>query len=169
MMQQRRASGAGRPRDAGRWFRGVTASKKEKTMKTPLSHNCFLLLSGSIASGIGAAILTVPGVFYAIYGIALGTHPSLLNEIRAPGGALLALGLLILAGAFVPAMRMNSTLIATLVYLSYGLSRVLGMVVDGWPDGGLIAAAALELVIGSIGATVLLRNWHALPARLKHP
>ena len=55
-----------------------------------------LILSGLIASGIGGAIVFDPVIFYATYGIELAGNNSLFNEIRAPGGALLASGILIM-------------------------------------------------------------------------
>ena len=60
-----------------------------------------LLGSGLTAIGIGSAILLFPATFYATYGIELASDASLASEIRAPGGALLAMGLLMLSGVFV--------------------------------------------------------------------
>ena len=92
-----------------------------------------LFVSGLVATGIGAAILFTPAAFYALNGIRLGNDISLLNEIRAPGGALLAIGLLIMSGAFVTRLTFTATLLAALLYLAYGLSRILSMAIDGMP------------------------------------
>lgn len=135
-------------------------------MKIPAMLKCVLLLSGAIASGIGATILTVPSTFYASYGIVLGTDPSVLSETRAAGGSLLAMGLLMMAGAFVSALTFTAILVAVFVYLSYGLSRLLSLALDGWPDSGLVEAAVLELAIGPILVVALFRYRHALWARL---
>lgn len=116
--------------------------KNSKALKT------ILLISGFIASAIGATILFSPGIFYASYGITLGGNVNLLNEIRASGGALLASGLLIMSGAFVDKMAFTAAVVSTLLYLSYGLSRVLSIVIDGVPVEGLLQAAVLEIVIG---------------------
>lgn len=129
-------------------------------MNTTKALNCGLLISGLIAAGIGAAILVAPGPFYATYGIELGGDASLLSEIRAPGGALLALGLLMTIGAFVPALRFASTVVAAAVYLPYGLSRLLSMAIDGLPDTGLIGAAVLELAIGAAALVAVRRQRH---------
>jgi len=107
-----------------------------------------LLVSGLIAAGVGGAILFVPATFYALSGIELGGNISLLNEVRAPGGALLACGVLIVLGAFVSRLTFTSAVLSTLLFLSYGLARVLSMAVDGMPDIGLVQATGLELVIG---------------------
>ena len=126
-------------------------------MKSSNLLKLVLLASGLIAIGIGSAILVAPANFYATYGIELTGDASLASEIRAPGGALLAMGLLMLAGVFVAEFAFASTAIAAAVYLSYGLSRLVSMAIDGSPDGGLVAAAALELAIGAINLLALLR------------
>lgn len=51
-------------------------------------------------------------------------------------------------GAFLAKLTFTSVVVASLLYLSYGLSRILGMVVDGMPAQGLVQAAVLELVVG---------------------
>lgn len=116
-----------------------------------------LLVSGLIATAIGGAILFIPDAFYSTYGIELSNNVSHINEIRAPGGALLAMGVLIMAGAFVAGLTFTSTVIATVLYLAYGFSRLLSMAADGLPDGGLVWAAGLELIIGTVSLYALLR------------
>ena len=107
-----------------------------------------LIISGLVIIIIGAAILFVPATFFATNGIMLGNDSSLLSEIRAPGGALLASGIFILAGAFVPRLTLTAVLLSALLYLSYGFSRILSMVVDGIPSEGILIAAVVELGIG---------------------
>jgi len=127
------------------------------TMKTSIPFKILLLVSGLIAIGIGGAILFDPASFFMTYGIELGNDASLFNEIRAPGGTLLALGLLMLAGLFSAEFRFTSITIAAAVYLTYGLSRLLSIAIDGWPDGGLVGAAAFELLIGAASLLALMR------------
>lgn len=115
---------------------------KSKTVKAAL------LVSGLIAIVIGSAILAIPTPFYATYGIELATNVSLLNEIRASGGALLASGILISSGVFVARLTFTSLLFSSLLYLCYGLSRILSTIVDGLPNEGLVQSAVLEIVIG---------------------
>jgi hypothetical protein len=117
-----------------------------------------LLASGLIAAGIAVMILFAPTVFFSSYGIDIGKNASLVNELKAPAGALLVAGLLIMAGIFRPGLKMQSLGIATAVYLSYGLSRVLSMVMDGLPHDGLVSAAAIEVAIGAICFVDLMRH-----------
>ena len=117
-------------------------------MKNSNVLKSLLIISGLVAAAIGAGILFAPVAFYATYGIALGGNASLLNEIRAPGGALLVSGILIISGAFVKKLTFTAVVVSTLLYLSYGLSRVISIAIDGMPVEALVQAAVLEIVIG---------------------
>lgn len=125
-------------------------------MKSSKVLKIVLLFSGLIAAGIGGAILLIPTVFYAEYGIDLGGNVSLLNEIRAPGGALLAVGILIISGSFVASLTFTSVVVASLFYMSYGISRIFSFGIDGMPSEGLVHAAVLEIIIGLVCILVLV-------------
>jgi hypothetical protein len=116
-----------------------------------------LIVAGLIGAGVGGAILLVPEAFHATTGIRLSGDVNLLNEMRASGGALLASGVLVMSGAWVPRLTFTSILVASLLYLSYGFSRVLSMVMDGMPDPGLVQVAGLEIVIGALCLLALAR------------
>ena len=125
--------------------------KSQKAIKTTL------MISGLIGLYIGVEILFFPVGFYAESGIVLGSNISLLNEIRAPGGALLASSILIIAGVFVQRLTFTSIVLATLLYLSYGLSRILSMLADGRPAEILIYVSAAEIIIGIVCAYMLAK------------
>lgn len=126
-------------------------------MKDSKALKVILFISGLIGAVIGGLILFTPVSFYAMSGIDLGQNISLLNEVRAAGGALLACGLFIMTGTFVDKLRFTATVISTLLYMSYGLSRVMSMVVDGIPANDLVQAAVLEMFIGSICVIALIK------------
>ena len=69
----------------------------------------------------------------------------------------MASGILIILGAFMAKFTFTSTVIAALVYLSYGIARIFSMAIDGMPTGSIVAATALELIIGLAGVFALLR------------
>ena len=115
----------------------------------------FLFLSGMLLLVIGGTILLLPHVFYANDGILLGNDPSLLSEIRASGGLLAGSSLVILFGTFRPNLRSLAMILTVLVYGSFGISRLLGMVLDGMPSDGLIIATAIELIVAAIGLLIL--------------
>ena len=116
-----------------------------------------LIIAGLIGVYVGVEILFFPISFYATSGIEIGDNVSLLNEIRAPGGALLISSVLIILGAFVSKLTFTSIVLATLLYLSYGLSRIVSMMVDGRPAEILVYVALLEIIIGLICAFMLVK------------
>lgn len=127
-------------------------------MKISKIDKILLVISGLIAAVIGALILFSPVTFYASYDIVLGDNMSLLNEIRAPGGALFASGMLIIAGAFFEKLTYTSIVVSALLYLSYGLSRVVSILIDGMPVDGLVQATVLEIVIGFVCLFILMKH-----------
>lgn len=120
-----------------------------------------LLASGLLATTIASTILFAPDAFYSGYGINLGANLNLANELKAPAGLLLIAGLLMLTGVFRTRFVVPSLATGTAIYLSYGASRLLSMMIDGVPDGALVAAAILEIAVGVaclLGLTVLCRT-----------
>ena len=116
-----------------------------------------LLASGLLATGIAATILAAPDPFYAGYGIDISSNVSLANELKAPAGTLLVAGLLMLVGVVKPKYAVTSLAVASVIYLSYGLSRLLSIAVDGFPHSALVSAAMLELALGAVCLLGLVR------------
>jgi hypothetical protein len=109
-----------------------------------------LSISGVTALGIGAFILSAPHAFYAGYGITLGDDASLLSELRAPAAGLAGLGILMLAGIFRQAWARQSIAAALTVFLAFPAGRLVGLVADGMPSGGILGALILELAIAAL-------------------
>ena len=126
-------------------------------MKPTKTTRALLVTSGLIAAAIGASILFVPEAFHASNGIELASDASSMSEVRAPGGALLLFGVLMIVGVFQRAFTFASLTIAAAVYLSYGLARLVSVAFDGMPAPGLVGAIAIELGLGAACAVVLLR------------
>lgn len=128
-----------------------------------------LLFSGLVAIGIAVTILLAPEAFYSGYGINVVGNANLVNELKAPAGALLVAGVLMIAGVFRTEFVKTSLTTATVVYSSYGLSRLLSIAMDGLPDISLVSAAGIELGIGAACLFALLRtrdsNTHYVPTR----
>lgn len=115
-----------------------------------------LVLSGLIGMVVGAGMLFVPVAFHAGAGIMLDGSINLTNEMRAAGGPLLAGSGIIILGAFLDPLRFTALVMATMLYLSYGVSRLFGMALDGMPAQTIIAITILELVIGLLCSVALL-------------
>jgi hypothetical protein len=106
--------------------------------------------SGVSALGIGAAITLAPDTFYASYGIALGSDPSLLSELRAPGAGLAALGAVMLAGLVRQSLSEAALVAALVVFLGFPAGRIVGLAFDGMPSAGILAALAFELAVAAL-------------------
>lgn len=130
-------------------------------MKNSFLLKFVLFTSGLIGVGVGASILFIPHAFYASAGIALGDDANLLNEVRSSGGILLLAGLFILSGAFKAQLSFAATIIASVTYLSYGLSRMIRLLFDGIPNDALLQIITQELIIGGI-CIVCLRAYREI-------
>lgn len=106
---------------------------------------------------IGAMLVFKPHAFFEMNEVALGTHPNMLSEVRAPGGLLILAGIVMAAGAAYRDRTRTGLVTAVLVYGGYGLARVFSVVMDGWPSQSLVIAMVVELVIGALASVALMR------------
>ena len=127
-------------------------------MKNTRIVKAILIISGLILMIIGTATLFAPVAFLGTTGIDLGGQINLLSEIRAPGAALLASGLIILLGAFVTRLTSTSAVISTLLFLSYSIGRILSIVIDGQPAQSIMGATVIEMILGLAGLFVLMSH-----------
>ncbi|WP_282047879.1 DUF4345 domain-containing protein [Sulfitobacter mediterraneus] len=134
-----------------------TQSEKQK-MKTQTLTKIALAVSGVIATGVGVGVLFAPHAFHATAGIMLGEDINLLNEMRSSGGMVLVSGLFILLGAIRAKVAFLALVVSSVLYLSYGLSRLVSLAADGIPSGSMLQILVLELVIGGICAILLQRE-----------
>ncbi|MFT5822231.1 MAG: hypothetical protein ACI8ZM_003487 [Crocinitomix sp.] len=126
-------------------------------MKNSKVLKVILFISGLLLTIIGGAILFMPIEFFARSGVVLDNDVSLLNNVRSSGGIVMASGILILLGSFVKRLAFTSTVISTLIFLSWGISRAIAMAIDGIPADALIKATIVEIVIGLVGAFALAK------------
>ena len=120
------------------------------------TRSTLLMVAGALLVLIGTFIIFAPAEFYATNNIEVGASVSLLNELKAPAGLLLAAGVFMLGAIFVRRHADSALALAALIYLSYAFSRAGSFALDGVPAAGLIQAAALEGVIGLACVTVLM-------------
>lgn len=107
-------------------------------------------IAGVSALSIGTAITLAPHAFYAGYGIPLGSDPSLLSELRAPGAGLAALGAVMLAGIVRQSLSEVALVAALVVFLGFPAGRIVGLAFDGIPSAGIIAALAFEVTVAAL-------------------
>ncbi|MDZ7801891.1 MAG: DUF4345 domain-containing protein [Trueperaceae bacterium] len=88
--------------------------------------------------------------FYAFSGLELSNDAGPLSEVRGAGGIIMVSGLVVALGAFRHAWSRTSIVLAAVVFLSLGLARVLGLVLDGFPGAGAIQGMIIELALGGL-------------------
>jgi hypothetical protein len=123
--------------------------------KPATAQRILLGMAGSLLILVATRILATPVAFFGSNAIDLGSNVSLINELKAPAGLLLASGVFMVGAAFNRARADTATWLASLIYLSYAASRLVSMAVDGVPAAGLVQAMALEAAIGLACLAVL--------------
>lgn len=119
-----------------------------------------------VAVGAGAAL--VPEVFYTGYGID-ATTTAVANELRAAGGALLLLGLLVGVGVMWSRAMFPAAVVAATVLLGYAIGRGISLLVDGMPTASMLVAGTTELVLGAAAAWVAVRTRPRVPLGVERP
>ncbi|WP_321448895.1 DUF4345 domain-containing protein [uncultured Cohaesibacter sp.] len=107
-------------------------------------------IAGLTAFVIGATITSMPHMFYASYGIFLGSEASLLSELRAPGAGLASLGGIMLIGIVRQRFAAVAILASLMVFLSFPAGRLVSLVLDGMPSTGILMALIFECLIAAL-------------------
>lgn len=117
----------------------------------------FLVFAGLVGLYVGGSLVFFPAELQAQSDIIIGNNPSHFSETRAPGTAILSASLLIIIGIFRKSWRYISILLVALFFLSYGIGRLLSLILDGMPAQGLFHAMIGELLIGTIAFILLYK------------
>ncbi len=88
--------------------------------------------------------------FYDFSGLELSDDAGLLSEVRGAGGIIMVFGLVVGMGAVRHAWSRTSVMLAAVAFLSLGLARLLGVVLDGSPGADVVQGMAVELVFGGL-------------------
>ena len=115
-------------------------------------------VAGTVGIIIGVGMTFTPVTFQSSAGIVLGDNLSLLSETRAPGSLLLFGSIIILGSLFNSKWRYIGLVLTALMYLGYGIGRTVSLVLDGMPHQSLLIALVLELLVGGLALSVLLRS-----------
>lgn len=106
-------------------------------------------LTAPLVLVVGFGLLLAPHAMHRGNGVELGSNASLLSEIRAPAGALVAFGFLMLAATLWRAWRLLAMRAGGILLFSYGLARLVSIALDGRPSSLLLAAMGIELLAGT--------------------
>jgi len=116
-----------------------------------------LILLGVLLTFMGFWRLIDPISFFEYSGLILSEDPGLLNEARGTGGAIVGFGLLILLGAFKKKLTYTSTIVAIVLFLGFGIARVISFAVDGNPGQALLKGIIGEFVLGLLALFALIK------------
>jgi hypothetical protein len=126
-------------------------------MKESRSLKAILIVLALPLLIFGAWRLFDPIGFYAFSGLVLSRNAGLMSGVRAAGAIIMASGFVVGLGAFRPAWSRRSVALAAMVFLSLGLGRLLGVVMDGSPGEGVIKGMMIELVFGGLALFALFK------------
>lgn len=114
----------------------------------PRLHRSAVGVASLILLAIGLWVFVDPVAYAAGMGVAIPRDPSLLSDMRAQAGALLGFAGLLGFATLRPRHIAMAAPAGAIVFLTYGLSRLVAMSVDGMPVTSLVVAAAFELIVG---------------------
>ena len=116
-----------------------------------------LIVLGLLLTIIGSWRLFDPIAFFENSGLVLSNEAGLLSEARATGGAVVGFGIVVLLGAFIQRLSYTSTIAAIVVFLGFGIARVIGLGLDGNPGVGVIQGIIVEFILGLLAVFALFR------------
>lgn len=114
-----------------------------------------LILLGLLLTILGSWRLFDPITFFENSGLILSNGAGLLSEARGTGGVVAGFGLVVLLGAFSQRLSYTSTVAAIVIFLGFGIARVVGFALDGNPGEGIIQGIIFEFVLGLLAVFAL--------------
>ena len=116
-----------------------------------------LIVLGLLLTVIGLWRLFDPISFFENSGLVLSNEAGLLSEARGAGGAVVGFGIVVLLGAFNQRLSYTSTIAAIVVFLGFGIARLIGFSLDGNPGEGVIQGIIVEFVLGLLAVFALFK------------
>ncbi len=110
--------------------------------------------AGAIGGLIGSALMFMPKAFLEMSHVFVEQDPSLMSEITAPSGVLLICAAFLIVGAIKLRFARLALVIGAVVYGSYGIARLMSMVLHGLPSESLVAAMVVEIAIAVLLAAL---------------
>lgn len=116
------------------------------------------MICGGLLLTIGGALLISPMSFLASSEVFVQKDPSLLSEFAASSGVLIFAGALMIFSAIKMYFIESALFVGAMVYLTYGLGRLLGVFFHGVPSTPLVMAMVIELIVGGVLLTLGLNS-----------
>ena len=116
-----------------------------------------LIILGLNLVVLGSWRVIDPIAFSKFSGMILSADAGLLSEARGAGGAIVGFGLLIILGAFKKKLAYTSTIAAVILYVGFGIARVIGLIFDGNPGDRILQGITGEFVAGLLALFALIK------------
>ena len=116
-----------------------------------------LLYLGGNLIVIGSWRLLDPISFALTNDMDLNGQISLINEARGAAGTIVGFGILIVLGVFIKRLTYTSAIVGPILYLGYGLARLLSFTIDGYPGEMAMVGMIGEFIVGGIGLFGLIK------------
>ena len=107
----------------------------------------YLFIAGLVLSLVGFFIGFMPEAYLGQFASEVQFNKNILSEMRGMGGHLFILGSIILSGAFYRDLEYPAMLISAIVFVSFSIFRITGIVIDGTPGTGIYVALGMEILL----------------------
>ncbi len=116
----------------------------------------YLFIAGLILVLVGSYIGFLPGDYLTqLFGDKEFSFDSL-SEMRGMGGSLFVIGLFVFSAAFIKRIESPALVISILIFGSFCVFRLLGMLVDGLPTSSILFAFSIELLMALLVSAIIL-------------
>jgi len=122
---------------------------------TITKRTIYLCFAGLILILVGSFIGFLPGDYLTQFFDNNEFSLDSLSEMRGMGGSLFILGLFIVAGAFIIRIENTALIISALIFGSFSIFRLLGILLDGVPSQSILIALSIELVFAVMALPLL--------------
>lgn len=116
-----------------------------------------LALSGAILISIGSWIMAAPTIFLATSEVIVEHDAGLVSEVTAPSGLLIIVGAFMIFSAIKARLASFGLTAGTVVYGSYGFSRLVSQYLHGTPSDSLVVVMYFELAVAALLLTLTLK------------
>ncbi len=122
-----------------------------------------LAVSGAILVGIGSWIMAAPTIFLATSEVIVEHDAGLVSEVTAPSGMLVIVGALMIVSGIKARLASFGLAAGTVVYGSYGFSRMVSQYLHGTPSDSLVVVMYFELAVAAFLLALTLKIQAANP------
>ena len=119
-------------------------------MKTKLV-NIYIFISALLLLLIGGFISISPTKYLLQFQEQLVSSVELLSELRGMGGMLVGFSTLAFVSLFAKELKKTSLISLIIIFSSFSIFRVFGIIMDGLPNSSILIALSIEIIFTFLG------------------